>query len=84
LARKLEAVGLSTDTGYLLWAQDETYAMDLDEYQEWYFAPFAETWSLQTSCSNRISPGIVQRPSYMWFFFRSDSNFEQENNTSMK
>lgn len=74
---ELEAVELSGDTGYLLWVQDESVKIDLDEYQEWIYEPFAE---------DQIASDFVLKTDITWdstsglmtcgFYYRSEENIE--------
>ncbi|UCD98339.1 MAG: hypothetical protein JSV42_15495 [Chloroflexota bacterium] len=78
IGEEMETVDLSTDTGYLLWAQDEPVAIDLNAYQEWIYDPFAPglvslDFVLKTDITWESSSGLVT----CGLFFRSEDNFEQ-------
>jgi len=78
IGKELETVGLSADTGYLLWAQDEPVAVDLDEYQEWTNDPFAEglpasDFVLKSDITWESTSGLIT----CGFFFRSEKNIDE-------
>lgn len=78
IGEQLEAIDLSTDSGYLLWAQDEPMAIDLGGYQEWIYEPFAigevaSDFVLKTDITWDSSGGLVT----CGLFFRSEENFVQ-------
>lgn len=78
IGKELEKVGMSADTGYLLWAQDEPLAIKMDKYQEWTFEPFAE---------ELVASDFVVKSDITWdstsglvtcgFFYRSEENLEK-------
>jgi hypothetical protein len=78
VGKELEKVGMSTDSGHLLWAQDEPLAIEMDEYQEWTFEPFAE---------GMVASDFVVKSDITWdstsglvtcgFFYRSEENLEE-------
>lgn len=78
IGKELELVGLSTDAGYLLWAQDEPVEIPLDSFNESVYDPFA---------GNPIASDFVMKSDVTWestgglaicgFFFRSEKNFKE-------
>lgn len=78
IGAELEAVGLSTESGYLLWAQDEPEAMELVNYNEWLYVPFAEDLAasdfvLKSDITWESSSGLAT----CGLFFRSQKNIEK-------
>jgi hypothetical protein len=78
IGKELETVGLSTDSGHLLWSQDEPVEISLDSYDEAVYDPFGD---------NRNASDFVLKSEVTWestsglaicgFFFRSEKNFEE-------
>jgi hypothetical protein len=78
IGEQLEAVDLSTDSGYLMWVQDEPISIDLNAYQEWIYDHFAvglvsSDFVLKSDITWESSSGLVT----CGLFFRSEENFEQ-------
>lgn len=74
---ELEAIGFSTESGHLLWVQNEPMAIDLVEYNEWLYEPFAEDvvasdFVLKSDITWSSSTGLVT----CGLFFRSEKNLE--------
>jgi hypothetical protein len=75
--KELEAVGVSPETGHLLWAQDGSDTIDLDQWQQWIYQPFAEDLTasdfvLKTDITWESSGGLVT----CGLFFRSEENMD--------
>lgn len=78
IGKELETVGLSTDTGYLLWAQDEPVEIALDSYGQTLYEPFgndqsASNFVLKTDITWESTGGLA----VCGFIFRSDKNIEE-------
>jgi hypothetical protein len=78
ISPELEAVGLSTESGSLLWVQDEPLAIDLVDYQEWRYVPFAEDlvasdFVLKSDITWESTSGLLT----CGLFFRSEKNMEE-------
>lgn len=78
IGKELETVGLSTDAGYLLWAQDEPVEIALDSYGQTLYEPFgnsqtASDFVLKTDITWESTGGLA----ICGLFFRSDANFEE-------
>ena len=78
IGKELKTVGLSTDTGYLLWAQDEPVEIALDSYGQTLFEPFGDSQTasdfvLKTDVTWESTGGLA----ICGLFFRSDTNFEE-------
>ena len=76
--KELEAVGLSTENGQLLWAQDEPAEIALDSYGQTLYDPFggdqsASDFVLKTDVTWESTGGLA----ICGFFFRSDKSFEE-------
>ena len=80
IGEELETIDLSTDSGYLLWAQDEPVAMALYDYQEWNYVPFAEdmvasNFVFKSDITWDSSSGLVT----CGLFFRSEEDLVMGN-----
>jgi hypothetical protein len=78
IGKELETVGLSTDTGYLLWAQEEPVEIALNSYGQTLYDPFGDGQSasdfvLKTDVTWESTGGLA----VCGFIFRSDQNFEE-------
>lgn len=78
VGKELEAVGLSTDTGYLLWSQEEPVGITLDSYNQSLYDPFAQDpkasdFVLKSDIKWESTGGIA----ICGFMFRSEKNFEE-------
>jgi hypothetical protein len=75
ISKELEAVALSIDSGYLLWAQDEPVYIDLIKWEEWLYDPIpgdlaASDFAFKTNITWDSTGGLVA----CGLIFRSEDN----------
>jgi hypothetical protein len=78
IGEELEHVGLTTDTGYLLWMQENPEKIAMSTYQEWVYKSFAEgltasDFVLKTDVTWESSSGLVTCE----LRFRTEKNLEE-------
>ncbi len=77
ISKELEAIELSSDSGYLLWAQDEPVYIDLIEWQQWLYDPLAgepaaSDFVFKSDITWESTGGLVA----CGLIFRSEDNIE--------
>ena len=77
IGKELEAIGMSTDTGYLGWVQEEPVDISISSYDEFFYTEFAENLSasdfvLKTDVTWESKGGLA----VCGFIFRSEPNMD--------
>jgi hypothetical protein len=78
VGNELESIGFSADSGQLLWLQDGSVGIELDEYGQWIFLPFDEDlvaadFVLKTDVTWESTSGLMA----CGLIFRSERNIKE-------
>lgn len=78
IGKELEAIGFTAESGQLLWLQDGSFGIDLDEYGQWLFSSFDEDlvaadFVLKTDVTWESTSGLMN----CGLIFRSERNIKE-------